>query len=71
MHHESMLIKGSNLMQHFADIYLLQSHSFFFLYMFRASQHPSSGALKTVTATSDIGHNVGTATSFERGLIKT
>ena len=39
--------------------------------MFRASQHPSSGALKTVTATSGIGHNVGMATSFQRGLIKT
>jgi len=32
------------------------------LYMFRVSQHPSSGALKTVTATSGIGHNVGTGT---------
>jgi len=41
------------------------------LYMFRVSQHPSSGALKTATATSGIGHNVGTATSFQRGLIKT
>jgi len=41
------------------------------LYMFRASQHPSSGALKTVTVTSGIGHNFGTATSFQRGLIKT
>ena len=40
------------------------------LYMFRASQHPSSGALKTVTATYGIGHNGGTATSFQRGLIK-
>jgi len=39
--------------------------------MFRVSQHPSSGALKTVTATSGIGHNTGTATSFQRGLIKT
>jgi len=39
--------------------------------MFRASQRPSSGELKTVTATSGIGHNVGTATSFQRGLIKT
>jgi len=38
--------------------------------MFRVSQHPSSGAIKTVTATSGIGHNVGTATSFHRGLIK-
>ena len=41
------------------------------LYMFRVSQHPSSGALKTVTATSGIGHNTGTATSFQRGLIRT
>ena len=39
--------------------------------MFRASQRPSSGALKTVTATSGIGHNTGTATSFQRGLIRT
>jgi len=39
--------------------------------MFRASQHPSSGALKTVTATSGIGHNTGTATSFQRGLLRT
>ena len=33
------------------------------LYMFRVSQHPSSGVLKTVTATSS------TATSLQRGLI--
>jgi len=51
-------------MQQCADIYLLQSH-----YMFRASQHPSSGALKIVTATSGIGHNTGTVTSFQRGLL--
>ena len=38
--------------------------------MFRMSQHPSSGVLKTVTATSGIGHNVGTAISFQRGLIR-
>jgi len=37
------------------------------LYMFRVSQHQSSGALKTVTATSGIGHNTGTATSFQHG----
>jgi len=37
------------------------------LYMFRASRHPSSGALKTVTATSGRGHDTGTATSFQRG----
>ena len=40
------------------------------LYMFRASQHPSSGVLKTVSATSGIGHDTGTATSFHRGLIR-
>ena len=32
--------------------------------MFRVSQHPSSGVLKTVTAASGTGHNIGTATSF-------
>jgi len=40
------------------------------LYMFRVSQHPSSGVLKTVTATSGTGHNTGTATSLQRGLIR-
>jgi len=38
------------------------------LYMFRVSRHPSSGVLKTVTATSGTGHNTGTATSLQRGL---
>jgi len=32
--------------------------------MFRVSQHPSSGVLKTVTAASGTGHNIGTATSL-------
>ena len=40
------------------------------LYMFRVSQHPSPGVLKTVSATSGIGHDTGTATSFQRGLIR-
>ena len=53
-------------MQQYADIYFLQSH-----YMFRVSQHPSSGVLKTVTAASVTGHNTGTATSLQRGLIGT
>ena len=39
------------------------------LYLFRVSQHPSSGILKTVTVTSVTGHNAGTATSLQRGLI--
>jgi len=30
------------------------------LYMFRVSQHPSSGVLKAVTAASGTGHNIGT-----------
>jgi len=40
------------------------------LYMFRVSQHPSSGVLKTVTATSGTGHNTGTGTALQRGLIR-
>jgi len=40
------------------------------LYMFRVSQHPSSGVLKNVTATSGTGHNTGTATSLQRGPIR-
>jgi len=39
------------------------------LYMFRVSQHPSSGVLKTVIVASGIGHNTGTATSLQRGPI--
>jgi len=38
-------------------------------YMFRVSRHPSSGVLKTVTAASGTGHNIGTATSLQCGLI--
>jgi len=39
------------------------------LYMFRVSQHPLSGTLKTVTVASGTGHNTGAATSLQRGLI--
>jgi len=39
------------------------------LYIFRVSQHPSSGVLKTVTAASGAGHITGTATSLQRGPI--
>jgi len=39
--------------------------------MFQVSQHPSSGVLKTVPAASGTGHNTGTATSFQSGLIGT
>ena len=37
--------------------------------MFRVSPHPSSGVLKTVTAAAGTSHNIGTATSFQRGLV--
>jgi len=40
------------------------------LYMFRVSKHPLSGVLKTITAASGTGHNTGTATSLQRGLIR-
>jgi len=39
------------------------------LYMFRVSHHPSSGVVKSVNAASRTGHNTGTATSLQRGLI--
>ena len=38
------------------------------LYMFRVSQHPSSGVITTVTAASGTGHNIGTATSLQATL---
>ena len=38
------------------------------LYMFRVSQYPSSGVVKTVTATSGTGHNTGTATSLRKKM---
>jgi len=41
------------------------------LYMFRMSQHPSSGVLITVTAASGTGHTTCTATPLQRGLIGT
>ena len=46
--------------------YLLTAKS---LYMFRVSQHPSSGVLKTITAASGTGRDIGTATSLQRDLI--
>jgi len=54
-------------MQQYADIYLLQSHST----CFRCPQNPSSGVLKTVSAASGTGHNIGTATTLQRGQVGT
>ena len=34
------------------------------LYMFRVSQHPSTGVLKTVSATSGIGHDTGIQAAY-------
>ena len=66
VHRNSVLIK----IQPDATVcrYLFTAKS---LYMFRVSQHPSSGVLKTVTATSGTGHITGTATTLQRGLIGT
>ena len=51
----------------------IQSDLFYckFTYMFRLSPHPSSGVLNTVTAASGTGHNIGTATSLQRGQVGT
>ena len=54
-------------MQQYADIYFTAKS----LYMFRVSQHPSSGVLRTVTAVSGTGHNIGTDTSLQLGQIGT
>jgi len=66
VHHNSTLIK----IQPDATVcrYLFTAKS---LYMFRVSQHPSSGVLKRATATYGTGHNIGTATSLQRGLMGT
>ena len=46
--------------------YLFTAKSF---YMFRVSHHPSPGVLKTVNAAFGTGHNTGTATSLQCGLM--
>jgi len=46
---------------------LLQNHSVYS----GCPPHPSSGALKTVTAASGTGHNIGAATSLQRGQVRT
>ena len=52
-------------MQQYADIYLRQNHCT----CFGCLPLLSSGVLKTVTAASGTGHNIGTATSLQRGQI--
>jgi len=63
MHHNSVLIKIQ--LDATACRYLFTAKS---LYMLWVSPHPSSGVLKTVTAATGTGHNIGTATSLQRGL---
>ena len=67
MHHNSIL----NKIQLDATVCSLIYFTAKSLYMFRVSQHPSSGVLKTVTALSCTGHNIGTATSLIRGQVGT
>jgi len=55
-------------MQQYADIFFFTEK---LLYMFRVSQHPSLGVLKTVPAASGTGHITCTATPLQRGLIGT
>ena len=40
------------------------------LYMFRVSQHPSSGVLKTVPAASGTGHTTCTATPLQQTTLE-
>ena len=55
VHRKSILrVIRSNKMQHYAGIYLLQSHST----CFGCPLHPSSGVHKTVTAASGTGRSI-------------
>ena len=63
MHHYSIVIKIQLDSTVCSAIYFTAN----LLFMFRVSQHPSSGVLKTVTAASGTVHNIGTATSLKRG----
>jgi hypothetical protein len=53
-------------MQRYADIYSLQSHSTCFGRHWAHHQEYK----KTVTPTSGIGHDIGVAAFFQRGLIR-
>ena len=65
VHHNSILIK----IQLDATVCSLIYFTAKSLYMFRVSQHPSSGVRKTVTTASGTGHNIGTVTSLHCGQI--
>jgi len=55
-------------MQQYAVWFILLQNYFL---CFGCLPHPSSGVLKTVTASSGTGHNIGTATSLQRGKVGT
>ena len=61
---DSILIKiqlDNNSMQICRYLFTAES-----LYMFRVSQHPSSGVLKTVIAASGTGHNISAGPIWPR-----
>jgi len=64
VNHNSILIKIQPDATGFRYLFTAKSY-----HMFRVSQHPSSGVLKTVTLASGTGHNIGTATSLQRDPI--
>jgi len=53
----------------------MQQYTFWFILLqnrstcFGCPPHPSSGVLKSVTAAYGTGHNIGTATSLQRGQV--
>ena len=67
----STLINTLNKIQLDATVCILIYFTAKSFYIFRVSPHPSSGVLKTVTAASGTGYNIGTATSVQRGQIGT
>ena len=64
MHRDSVLV-GSNRMQQYAGVYLLQNYTT----CFGRPPRPSSGAQKIVTAASGTGHSNGAMTFLQRGII--
>ena len=60
------MLKKSNKMQHYADIYLLLNYSI----RFGRPSRPSSGVHKTVVAASGTGHTVWEASFFKRHQIR-
>ena len=57
----------SNEMQQYAVCFILLQDRFT---RFGCLPHPSSGVHKSVTTPSGTGHNIGAATSLQRGLIR-